>query len=216
MVIRIRLCLLRDPVPWAGRIHLSQEVMMAVSVTIQARDFNLSPRLREYVEKKVSRLDKYLPILNEARVELTEVKSARSAADRHVAQLTVHGRGTVLRAEERNDDIFAAVDAVLDKIQRQIERYKGKHWRGPGDRAGAESLTLPPEEESAPADADAGAVVRRKRFSLTPMNEAEAIEQMLMLGHDSFFVFYNAETNRVNVLYRRHNGDFGLIDPEID
>jgi putative sigma-54 modulation protein len=190
--------------------------MMAVSVTIQARDFSVSPRLREYVEKKVSKLDRYLPTINEARVELAEVKSARSAADRHVAQLTVHSRGAVLRAEERKDDIFAAVDAVLDKMQRQIARYKGKHWRGPGDRAGAETLALPLEEEATPAEAapPASVVVRRKRFALTPMDEAEAIEQMQMLGHEAFFVFYNADTNRVNVLYRRRNGDLGLIDPE--
>ncbi|MGH2524065.1 MAG: ribosome hibernation-promoting factor, HPF/YfiA family, partial [Anaerolineales bacterium] len=84
---------------------------MTVSVTIHGRDLNISKRLREYVEKKVSKLDRYLPTINDVRMELAEVKSARSAADRQVAQLTVHSRGVVLRAEERKDDIFAAVDA---------------------------------------------------------------------------------------------------------
>ena len=188
---------------------------MTVSVQIHSRDLSVSPRLREYVEKKVSRLDHYLPTINEARVDLTEVKSARSAADREIAQLTVWTRGVVLRAEESKDDIFAAVDAVLDKMHRQIERYKGKHWRGRHNGGGVEALV---ETEEAEAQADLqpmGAVVRRKRFTVTPMNETEALEQMSLLGHDSFFVFYNVDSNRVNVLYRRKNGDYGLIDPEI-
>ena len=188
---------------------------MAISVTIQGRDFSISPRLHEYVEKKVGKLDRYLPSAHEARVELAEVKSARSATDRFVAQLTVPTRGAVLRAEERQDDIYAAVDAVLDKMQRQIERYKGKHVRGRGNGAGAETLALPEvEEEAAPVE-PAGVVVRRKRFTLTPMNEEEAIEHMQWLSHDQFFVFYNADTSRINVLYRRKDGDFGLIDPEV-
>jgi putative sigma-54 modulation protein len=166
------------------------------------------------VEKKVGKLDRYLPTAQEARVELSETRSARSATDRFVAQLTVPARGVVLRVEERKDDIYAAVDAVIDKMHRQIERYKGKHWRGRGNGAGAETLVLPETEEEARARPP-GVVVRRKRFALTPMNEAEAIEQMQLLGHDQFFVFYNAETSRVNVLYRRKDGDFGLIDPEV-
>jgi putative sigma-54 modulation protein len=185
---------------------------MTVEVAINGRDMNVSPKLREYVEKKVGRLDHYLSHITEARVDLAEVRSARSAADRHVAQITVHSRGAVLRAEERKDDIFAAVDAVLEKLQRQIERYKSKHIRGRGDGAGAEMVAVP-EEEAAPEEPPG--VVRRKRFTLVPMNEAEAIEQMQQLGHDNFFVFYNADTNRLNVLYRRRSGDFGLIDPEI-
>lgn len=190
---------------------------MTVSVTIHARDLNLSPRLKEYVEKKVSKLDHYLPSISEARVDLTEAKAARSAADRQVAQLTVHARGQVLRSEERKDDIFAAVDAALDKMQRQIERYKGKRHRGRGNGASADMVAEPLEEETvAESEEPAATVARRKRFALSPMNEAEALEQMQLLGHDNFFVFYNADTNRINVLYRRHDGAFGLIDPEID
>ena len=187
---------------------------MAVKVVVRGRDLEMSPRLQEYVDKKVGRLDRYLSIITEARMDLTEVKSARSAADRFVAQLTVPARGALLRAEERKDDVYAAVDAVLDKMQRQIERYKGKRWRGRSP--GAETVDMPEEELSAAEVEPAGVVVRRKRFALPPMNEAEAIEQMQLLGHDTFFVFYNAETSRINVLYRRRSGDFGLIDPEID
>jgi putative sigma-54 modulation protein len=190
---------------------------MTISVQIHSRDLSLSPRLREYVEKKVSRLDHYLPTITEARVDLAEERSARSAADREVAQLTVWARGVMLRAEERKDDIFAAVDAVLDKMQRQISRYKGKHWhsRHPGANEAAAVAEAEAGPEAEVDDEPPASVVRRKRFPLAPMNEVEAIEQMVLLGHESFFVFYNADTNRVNVLYRRKNGDYGLIDPEV-
>lgn len=189
---------------------------MAIEVNIHARDMSVSPRLREYVEKKVSKLDRFLPNLTDARVDLAEEKGARSALDRHVAQLTVHVRGVVLRAEERRDDIFAAVDEVLDKMQRQIERYKGKRARGRGDGLGAEAVAAAAIEESLVEPEDTpNTVVRRKRFPLIPMNEAEALEQMQLISHDDFFVFFNVASNRINILYRRKNGDFGLIDPEI-
>jgi putative sigma-54 modulation protein len=186
---------------------------MAVQITIHGRDLSVTPKLREYVEKKVVKLDHYLPSITEALVDLAEVASARSAADRHVAQLTVHGPGMVLRAEERKDDLFTAIDEVMEKMHRQIERYKGKHMRGRGDGAGVDAV-VPPEEE-VPDEPQPGRVVRRKRFVLTPMAEAEAMEQMLLLSHEDFFVFYNAETSRINVLYRRKDGDLGLIDPEV-
>jgi putative sigma-54 modulation protein len=193
---------------------------MSVSVTIHGRDVDIKPRLQEYVEKKVGKLDRYLSVIREARMDLTELKSARSASDRYVAQLTIPLKGTVLRAEERHNDVFAAIDAVLDKMNRQIERYKGKRWRGRGDGMEAAQVAAEPEEEEAApmteADEEAPTmVVRRKHFLLTPMNEAEAIEQMHLVGHDNFFVFFNADTNRINVLYRRRDGNLGLIDPEV-
>ena len=121
---------------------------MAVRVNINVRDLELTYRLESYVEKKVEKLDRYLDVLDEAHVDLKYVKSARNAQDRNVAQLTVRGKGVLLRAEERTDDIFASMDAVLDKIYRQIERYKGKHWKGRGDgRTAAEAAPEPFEDE---------------------------------------------------------------------
>lgn len=189
---------------------------MTVSVSIQGKDVNVTQQLREYVEKKVAKLDRYLPTIDEVGVELTEVLSARSAADRHIAQLTVHCPGVVLRTEVRKDDLFTAVDTAVEKMHRQIERYKGKHTRGRGDGAKADSLTAAPEPAEDLEDQEPVAqVVRRKRFTLTPMSETEAIDQMHLLGHDTFFVFYNAETSRINVLYRRRDSGFGLIDPDV-
>ncbi len=188
---------------------------MPVEVEIFARNVELSDRLKGYVDKKVGKLDKYLDVLEEAKVDLTFVKSARSADDRQVAQLTVRGKGVLLRAEERTNDIYASIDAVLDKIYRQIDRYKGRHWRNRGDGRSASDVAaeaIEPEKEPAQA---ALTVARRKRFMLTPMDEQEAIEQMALLGHEDFFVFLDSQTNQVNILYRRRDGTLGLIEPEI-
>jgi len=104
-----------------------------MEVEIYGRNLEITDRIRDYVVKKVTKLDRYLPGIEETRVDLAFVKSARSASDRQVAQLTVRGKGFILRSEERADDIYAALDTALDKIQRRIERYKGKHHRGRGD-----------------------------------------------------------------------------------
>jgi putative sigma-54 modulation protein len=187
---------------------------MAVRVTINTRDMQLTDRLESYVEKKVEKLDRYLDVLDEANVELKYVKSARSAQDRNVAQLTVRGKGVLLRAEERTDDMFASMDAVLDKIYRQIERYKGKHWKGRGDGRTAAQVAPEPVEEDEDI-LNEPAIIRRKRMQLSPMDEQEAIEQMSLLDHEEFFLFLNSSTNQVNVLYRRRDSSLGLIETDI-
>ena len=185
---------------------------MAVTVNITTHNVEMNDRLHDYVTKKVSKLDRYLDILEEATVDLAYAKSARSAADRQVAQITVRGKGALLRVEERSDDIFASVDNALEKISRQIERYKGRRWRGRGDGRPAASLAGSPEPE--PSES-AMQVVRRKKFALTPMDEQEALEQMALLSHEDFFLFLNSATNQINVLYRRRDGSYGLLEPEI-
>jgi len=189
---------------------------MTVRVEINARNLELNDRLRDYITKKAFKLDRYLDTIEEVKVDLDYRKSARSAADRQVAQVTVRGKGVLLRAENRADDIYAAFDQTLDKIERQAERYKGKHWRTRGDGRSAAQVALDaPSTE--PDTGDLGpAIVRRKHFPLTPMDEGEAIEQMILLGHEDFFVFMNSATGLVNVLYHRRDGALGLIEPEID
>lgn len=185
---------------------------MPIAVDIHVREMGLDDRLRDYVESRVSNLDHYLDILEEAHVDLRHARTARSAEDRQVAQLTVRGKGVLLRAEERTADIYASVDAVLAKIQRQIDKYKGRRWRARGDgRKMAEILS----EESEKALEDADQIARRKRFHLVPMSESEAIEQMSLLGYEDFFIFYNGDTSEVNVLYRRFDGSLGLIESEV-
>ncbi|MGH2628564.1 MAG: ribosome hibernation-promoting factor, HPF/YfiA family [Anaerolineales bacterium] len=188
---------------------------MTVRVDIHVQNFEPSERLRQHVSKKVSKLDRHLDLLETARVELRYVKSARSAKDRHVAQMTVSGKGIQVRAEERSKDMLASVDAVVDKIYRQIERYKGRRWsvRGDGRSASEVAPDLPAEESEG---SSAAPIARRKKLGLIAMDEREAIEQMALLGHEDFFVFLDAATHQVHVLYRRREGGLGLIETEID
>lgn len=182
-----------------------------MEVKIRGRNVQITPRLQEYVEKKVGKLDRYLPTITEAHMELSVTKT-RSAQDRQVAQLTIRSKGTILRVEEHNQDIFAAIDSVLDKMYRQIGRYKGK--RKERAKAGAEEIggeELPVEVE--PTEST-GRIVRVKNFTMASINPEEAIEQMELLGHN-FYVFYNAEVGQINVLYRREDGNYGLIQPEM-
>ena len=187
---------------------------MALKVDIYARNMEVTDRINDYVLKKVSKLDRVLNDIDVAQVDLDFIKSARSAADRQEAQITIRGKGFILRTEERADDIFAAVDAALDKMQRQIERFKGKRARGRGNGKSASQVAAEiPELEEA---AEEGPVIsRRKQFTLVPMDENEALEQMILLGHENFFVFYNANTNAINVLYLRRDGTYGLIEPQV-
>lgn len=187
---------------------------MANKVEIQARNMRLTDQVRTHIQKRAGKLDRYLPLVEEARVELTYHSSARSASDRNVAQITVRGKGLLLRTEERADEILTAFDSALENLQRQIERYKGKHYhsRG-GEREVEEEVT-----ESAALEETGelpSMIVRRKQFRVLPMNELEAIEQMKLLGHDNFFIFYNADTSKINVLYRRRDGTYGVIEPEL-
>ena len=187
---------------------------MTLEVDIYGRNMDITERIEEYVDKKVSKLDRFISNIDQARVDLAYAKSARSAADRHVAQITITGKGYILRAEERSDDIFAAFDAALSKMQRRIERYKGKRYRGRGDGRSAADISATPdiitEEEEPPV------IARRKKFFITPMDELEAIEQMTLLGHEEFFVFFNVNSNSINILYKRRDGSYGLIEPEIN
>jgi putative sigma-54 modulation protein len=186
---------------------------MALQVEIFARNMEVTERIQQYVDKKVSKLDHYLNGIDETRVDLAYVKSARSAADRQVAQITIRGRGFILRAEERKDDIFAALDAVVDKMQRQIERFKGKRHHGRGDGASTAEITAEPMVEE--VESNGPVIARRKTFTLVPMDEQEALEQMTLLGHEDFFIFYNVNSNSINILYHRRDGSYGLIEPKL-
>jgi putative sigma-54 modulation protein len=192
------------------------EVDMAEEIELNGRNLEISDRLQKYVNKKVSKLGRYLPGIEQTRVDLTFEKSARSASDRQIAEITVRGKGFILRAEERSDDMQAAIDAAVDKIQNQINRFKGKryNWRGSGRAPETVDESAPLAEEE--TTSELGPVIsRKKKFLLTPMDELEALEQMKLLGHDNFFIFYNANTHNVDVIYRRHDGTYGLIETEV-
>ena len=188
-----------------------------MDIRIHSHSMDVSDRLRDHIERKTTRLDRYMPGIVEVRVDLSE-ESTRSAGERFIAQVTVREeRGTILRAEERTNDMFASVDAVVDKLYRQINRFQGKRRRNRrgGNDEFMEFEPLPLDVDALEEDSDGSEIVRRKRFPLQPMSPEEAADQMELLGHD-FFVFFNPDEQAVNVIYRRHDGDYGLLLPELD
>jgi putative sigma-54 modulation protein len=191
-----------------------------MELKIHTRNVDMNARLQEHVERKVNKLDRYLPNIHEVRVDLA-IERRKQGADQCIAQLTVRNtRGVILRSEDKKQsDVYAALDMALDKMYRQIERYKGKNKRRGASRF-AESEAEFAQVEAAPVigeqeeEDEKVAIVRRKQVSLVPMSEEEAIDQMELLGHN-FFIFYNAETARIGVLYRRDDGNYGVLEPEV-
>jgi putative sigma-54 modulation protein len=184
---------------------------MALKVELNTENFENTDRINDYVSKKVSKLDRFLKGIDIVQIDLAYVKSARNASDREVAQITLRGKGFILRSEERSTDIFTAIDTAVEKIERQIERFKGKRQRV----RGTEVPSLEETETTVEVEEIQPEIVRRKEFHVidNPMDEVEALEQMTLLGHENFFIFFNANTNAINVLYRRRDGTYGLIIP---
>jgi putative sigma-54 modulation protein len=189
-----------------------------MKLNVHGRNIEVTDWIHQYVEKKVERLERYLPQAREAKAELV-YSETRAAADRYTAQLTIWANGQILRAEESTEDIFASIDAIVDKMSRQIERYKGRRFKNKRRVAAAGAAdadlaaTVLPEEAEMEAEDNRGNVVRTKRFLIQPMTQEEAIEQMELLGHD-FFVFFSVDADAMNVLYRRKDGNYGLLQPE--
>ena len=191
-----------------------------MNIQIKNRNGKLQDRQRTYIQEKLAKLERYLDTIGDVHVDLAH-QQQRGVGDVHIAQVTLHtAQGTILRAEERDPDLFAAVDALHDSLQRQITRYKDKHFRRgkirrlDGEVVPASSNGSQPEVADGEVDTDAPQLVKTKSFAYKPMYSDEAIEQMELLGH-SFFVFTDAETDLVNVVYRRRDGNYGLIVPEI-
>jgi putative sigma-54 modulation protein len=184
---------------------------MAQKLEIFGREFELTDHIRDYATKKVSKFERLLGTIEDTRVDLAYVKAARSATDRYVAQLTVRGKGFMLRSEERADDVRTAIDEAVDKLSRQITRFKGKHFKGRRDGKSATDV-IPEIEETAEEPEETPVIARRKKLDVFPADEIGAIEQMKMLGHDNFFIFESATSGLVNVLYRRRDGTYGLIE----
>jgi putative sigma-54 modulation protein len=182
-----------------------------VELQIFSKNMEIPQDVRDYVQKKIGKLTHYLPNIAEAKVEIHE-QNTKSRQHRYTAQVTLNSRGVILRGEEKGEGVRAVIDAVAEVLERQIERYKGKQQ----DKGRGLSLARQPEEEIADEKEamDLPRVVRLKRFMVKPMSVAEASEQMELLGH-SFFLFVNTDNDRLCLLYRRHDGNYGLIEPEV-
>ena len=193
-----------------------------MDLTIQAKSIDLNSRAEEYIQKKLERLERRLRPAPDARLEISRT-SARSQADRVVVQLTLSGKGYTLRGQERGRDLFAAIDAVTDVMDRQIRRYKGKTYRSEQGRRARKAGAVTAAQQAAADEAQDGVeddelqpptVVRTKRFLIKPMFVEDAVMEMELLSH-SFFLFYNIESDEYNVAYRRSDGGYGVIEPEL-
>jgi putative sigma-54 modulation protein len=175
---------------------------------IAKNNVEVSETLEAYVEKKIGKLSRYLPTISEGKVEISH-ESAKLPEQRFTVQVTLDSKGVLIRAQEKSKDMLAAIDKVVDVLSKRIERYKGKLYdKGRGISFARQGAAIEAEEIEAPKK-----VVKSKRFLVKPMPVDEAINQMELLGHD-FFLFIDADTERLNLLYRRENGDYGLIEPE--
>jgi putative sigma-54 modulation protein len=184
-----------------------------MELIVKSRSGRVSDRHRTYIEEKLSKLGRYLDGIEKVTVELTEEQRRSDGATQRAQVTLMAEHGILLRSDKRAADLPTVIDDIADMLQRQIKRYKEKHWRrGRNRRQGGQYIEAPNlngaaavvEEETHPR------IVRTKEFQIKPMYSDEAVEQMELLGHD-FFVFHDAETNMVNVLYRRSDGNYGLI-----
>ncbi len=178
-----------------------------MQISITGRNLEITEALRRYAEEKVARLQKFVDHITSAHVILSIAKH------RQIAEVTLRVRELTIRGEESSSDLYSAIDLVADKIERQILRYKEKiiehSGRGSGHARARDEIS-PVEAES--FSEDGPRIVKTKRFAMKPLFPDEAAIQMSLLGHN-FFVFRNARTEEVNVLYRRQDGDYGLIEP---
>jgi ribosome hibernation promoting factor len=176
---------------------------------VKGRNLEISEQIRTYAEEKLGKLDRLVSDPTRVELELAIEKNP-SIADNHVAEATVWTKGPVLRARETSADMKASIDQLAAKLERQVKRYREKRRVAP--RRHARDGGLPAEPAPLEAPEDDTAIVKTKQFSVNPMSAEEAVLQLELVGHD-FFVFRNAETDTINVVYRRRDGDYGLIEP---
>ena len=180
-----------------------------MELQITGKNIDVTPTVRRYIERKLGKLNRYLPNIIESKVEIVEEKT-KSPQQRFVVQVTIDSNGTLLRDEERGEDQFTAIDKVAAVMNRQIEHYKGKLY----EKGRGNSLTRSEFSEEVVEAQPPKKVVKVKRFDIKPMSVDEAVDQMELLGHD-FFLFFNADTEGINLIYRRKDGNYGLIEPEM-
>lgn len=174
--------------------------------TIRGKNIEVTPALRDYVEKKVGKVTKYFDNVGEITVLLTVSK------DRHIVEVTVPVQGILLRGQEATMDMYTSIDLVIEKIERQIHKYKTKLAKR--FREGSIRTELMTHPTIKPVEDEDTVVIKTKRFVVKPMDVQEAIMQMNLLNHD-FFVYRDAKTEDVNVVYRRKDGKYGLIESGI-
>jgi putative sigma-54 modulation protein len=183
-----------------------------MDMQITGKNLDIQPAVRDYIKRKLGKVDHYLTNILSFDIVAAE-EGTKAPEQRYIVQVTVNNKGTYLRGEERGPDLYTATDKVAEVISRQIEHYKGKlpyskKRSTPSIRTSTTEVTAAIDAEST----DEGPkVVKTKRFDVKPMSLDEAVDQMELLGHD-FFLFFNPDNSRMNLLYRRKDGNYGLIE----
>ena len=193
-----------------------------MQLQVSGRNLDVTEPIREYAERKLARIERHLT--EDTRVDLElAIERNRSISANQYAELTVWTRGPVLRAHESAEDMYAAIDLAVDKLDRQVRRYRERqrHWRPHHQARDIEALLPLSDDDEAAAAAIANGVegslpiptiVKTKRFNMKPMHPDEAALQLELVGHE-FYVFLNAESDAVAVIYRRRDGNLGVIEP---
>lgn len=170
-----------------------------MNINVRGKHIEVTDALREYVKKRVGKLEKYFDNLEDIQVTLLVEK------ERHRVEVTAPVNGIILRGEEETADMYSSIDLVVEKLEKQINKYKTRLAKKLRDVV---TRDLPADVRDVEHK-----LIRTKRFAVKPMDVEEAIMQMNLVGH-SFYVFANAETEKINVVYKRKDGNYGLIEPE--
>lgn len=177
-----------------------------MKLNLKGKNVQITDGIKEYAEKRFQKLDKYFDKEFEVNATLSVVK------DIHKIDVILPLSGFVIKGEEKTRDMYTAIDSVVDKIERQIRKYK--------TRINRKGRLIDPKDQYVPAteekdlEMEIPKIVKTKRFPVKPMNQEEAVLQIGLLDH-SFFVFLNGDTNEVNVIYKRNDGQYGLIEPDL-
>jgi putative sigma-54 modulation protein len=185
-----------------------------MKLDIRGKNIEVTDALRDYTTKRLSKLEKYFDDVREAQVALSV------DSEGHKVEVTIPLNGMILRGEESTDNMYSSIDLVEEKLEKQINKYRTKLYRKTRGAGFKKNMKEEIEKELKSKGGHAGTadtfnIVRTKRFALKPMDEEEAIMQMNLLGHN-FFVFFNAKTDEVNVVYKRKDCNYGLIEPHFD
>ena len=178
-----------------------------MKITVRGKNINVTPALKDYAEKRIKKLNKYFDGAD-VQVNLSVAKESR------IVEVTLLVNGLILRGEESTEDMYASIDLVVDKLEKQIDKHKTKLSRRIRDGNIKNIVNEQVKRSQIQEEEEEPRIVRTKRFAMKPMPVEEAILQMEMLNHD-FFVFINADTEQVNVLYRRKDRNYGLIEPDM-
>lgn len=186
-----------------------------MQIIVQGHGIEVTGPLRDYSFKKVGKFEEFFDNIQKVEVTL-DARKINNLDRSQVCEITVWTAGKILRATDGASDMYAAIDLVYEKVKKQVEKHKEKlkhENRRASEKEKAEVMKMY-EKSLKPKHKPGDVVVKVKRFAMKPLNPEEAAEEMEMLGHD-FYMFRNANTHEINVVYRRRSGNYGLIEPEI-